>query len=53
LSLGVSKNQVFNVKGHYCTHNFVGHTGVVHLCWFLPVPNKFVVFSTGQDCDIR
>lgn len=45
--------KVFNVKGRYCTHNFVGHSGIVTLCWFVPLANTFLLLSSGQDCDIR
>lgn len=44
---------MFDAKGAYCTHNFRGHSGVAHLCWFHPRKDSFLLFSAGQDTNIR
>eukprot|EP01130_Rhizamoeba_saxonica_P002513 TRINITY_DN12303_c0_g1_i1.p1 TRINITY_DN12303_c0_g1~~TRINITY_DN12303_c0_g1_i1.p1 ORF type:complete len:831 (-),score=173.73 TRINITY_DN12303_c0_g1_i1:122-2614(-) len=49
LACADSTVKVYDSEGGYCTHNFRGHSGFVHYCMFLPVLNKYQLFSTGQD----
>lgn len=45
--------KVYNAKGGYCSHNFIGHSGIAHYCWFHPTTDKFLLFSCSKDNTIR
>ncbi|CAN1746487.1 Protein TORMOZ EMBRYO DEFECTIVE [Linum perenne] len=44
---------VWDVDGHFCTHYFKGHKGVVTCIMFHPDPNQSLLFSGSDDATVR
>jgi len=45
--------KVWDIVKQYCTHNFRGSQGVVHLVQFHPDPEKVVLYSSSSDSNIK
>jgi U3 small nucleolar RNA-associated protein 13 len=43
--------RVHDVQGGFCTHKFVGHSGVVLKVLFHP--KQLLLFSAGDDAEVR
>ncbi len=56
LSIAGSSNGTVNVwdcAKQYCTHNFRGSKGIVHLVKFHPDQTVLKLFTSSADCNIR
>ncbi|KAG5188335.1 hypothetical protein JKP88DRAFT_267609 [Tribonema minus] len=46
-------SQVWDIEKGYCTHNFMGHTGIVSTVAFHPDPHRLLLASASEDCTVR
>ncbi|KAM0071526.1 putative transcription factor WD40-like family [Helianthus debilis subsp. tardiflorus] len=47
------KVNVWDVEGHFCTHSFKGHKGVVTSVIFHPDPTRWLLYSGSDDTTVR